>query len=84
MTANRVRELLYAQPFEPFMFRLADGRDIPVRHREFVALAPNGRTAVIFQPDKGNKEGAMNIVDIKLVINLEMIRNSQKRRKQKA
>jgi hypothetical protein len=35
-----VREVLHRQPFEPFLIRLADGRSLPVPHRDFVALTP--------------------------------------------
>ena len=40
-----VRELLHRQPFEPFLIRLADGRTLPVPHRDFVALTPRRETA---------------------------------------
>jgi hypothetical protein len=33
-----VREMLHRQPFEPFLIRLADGRALPVSHRDFVVL----------------------------------------------
>jgi hypothetical protein len=32
MTIEQVRNLYNAQPFQPFVIHLADGRHVPVRH----------------------------------------------------
>jgi hypothetical protein len=45
-----VREALHKQPFEPFVIRLADGRALPVPHRDFVGLTP-GRVWVGAEDD---------------------------------
>jgi hypothetical protein len=45
-----VREALHKQPFEPFVIRLADGRSLPVRHRDFVALGKR-RIVVVAEDD---------------------------------
>ncbi|HUY88102.1 MAG TPA: hypothetical protein VMV10_05180 [Pirellulales bacterium] len=67
MTIERFHELLDAQPFQPFTIHLADGRAVPVVHREFIASAPTGRTVVVFQPDD-----TLNIIDLLLVTDLEI------------
>lgn len=67
MAIERVRALYSAQPFRPFVIHLADGREIPVYHREFLSSAPSGRTLVVFQPDD-----TMNIIDLLLVTDLEI------------
>jgi hypothetical protein len=46
---------------------LADGRRIPVVHREFLASSPSGRTVVVYQPDD-----SLNIIDMLLVTDLEI------------
>jgi hypothetical protein len=51
MDANALRPALRASPFRPFILRLVDGREIPVRHPEFVAVSPNGRQAFSFNED---------------------------------
>ncbi|HUY88101.1 MAG TPA: hypothetical protein VMV10_05175 [Pirellulales bacterium] len=51
MTIERFRELLDAQPFQPFSIHLADGREVPVLRREFIMAAPSGRIIVVCQPD---------------------------------
>jgi len=50
MDLNGLREALRQEPFEPFAIRLADGRSLPVRHPEFVAVGQR-RAVVIGEND---------------------------------
>jgi hypothetical protein len=72
MTIEQVRQLYNAAPFRPFTIHLADGRQIPVKHREFMALSPSGRTIVVYQADDTS-----NIIDLLLVTDLE-IKNGER------
>ena len=67
MTVERIKELYEAKPFRPFFLHLADGREIPVQHPEFMLVAPSGRTVVVIQPDD-----RLNIVDLLLVTDVEI------------
>jgi hypothetical protein len=67
MTIERFRDFYDAQPFQPFVIHLADGRDIPVHHRDFVMAAPSGRTVVVQQP-----EDTLNVIDLLLVTDLDV------------
>jgi hypothetical protein len=67
MTIEAVRKLYEATPFRPFVIHLADGRQIPVVHREFIIVAPSGRTLVVMQPDD-----TLNIIDLLLVTDVEL------------
>jgi hypothetical protein len=67
MTIEQLRTAYQAQPFRPFVMHLADGREIPVHHRDFVMTVPSGRTVVVAQPDD-----TLNIVDLLLVTDLEI------------
>jgi hypothetical protein len=67
MTIEQLRAAYSAQPFRPFVMHLADGRAIPVLHREFILTVPSGRTIVVCQPDD-----TLNIVDLLLVTDLEI------------
>ncbi|MEX2317624.1 MAG: hypothetical protein WD669_10770 [Pirellulales bacterium] len=67
MTIEKVREFYNVQPFRPFVMDLADGRQIAVQHREFMATAPSGRTVTVYQPDD-----TLNVVDLLLVTDLEI------------
>jgi hypothetical protein len=69
MTIEKVKELYSAQPFRPFVIHLADGREVPVHHRDFIMAAPSGRTLYVSQPDD-----TLNIIDLLLVTDLELKR----------
>lgn len=73
MTLNQIRNLYEVQPFQPFVIHLADGRAVPVHHREFLASAPSGRTVIVYQPDD-----SFNIVDLLLVTDLEVRQEGRK------
>jgi hypothetical protein len=49
------------------VIHLADGREVPVLHREFMASVPTGRTIVVMQPDE-----SVNVIDLLLVTDLEI------------
>jgi hypothetical protein len=69
VTIEQLRAAYDAQPFRPFVMHLADGRLIPVNHREFIMTAPSGRTVVVYQSDD-----SFNVVDLLLVTDLEFKR----------
>jgi hypothetical protein len=66
MIAEEIRTHIRAQPFRPFTMRLANGRQIPVAHRDFVLLSPTGRLVDVYQPDDSH-----NIIDVFLVLNID-------------
>ncbi len=67
MTIEQLRNLYNAQPFRPFVIHLADGRSVPVNHREFIMSVPSGRTVFVAQP-----HDTINIVNLPLVTDLEL------------
>jgi len=67
---SELRKLYDAEPFQPFLIHMANGRKIPVKHREFVALAPSGRTAYVYQTNDDSE-----VVDVALVTSLERRKN---------
>ncbi len=69
MTVEQLRTLYNAQPFVPFIVHLADGRQIPVSHREFMAPSPSGRTVIVYQADD-----SFNIIDLLLFTDIEVPR----------
>ena len=70
MTIEKLQACYNAQPFQPFVLHLADGRNVPVVHRDFIAASPTGRTVVVIQPDD-----SMNIIDLLLVTDIELKRS---------
>ena len=67
LTIEQIRQVYNAAPFRPFIVHLADGREIPVKHREFTAISPSGRIIVVYQSDDTS-----NIIDLLLVTGLEV------------
>ena len=66
MTVEQLKAVCAAQPFQPFVLHLADGRQIPVQHPEFIFTVPSGRTIFVVQPDD-----TTNIIDLLLVTDTE-------------
>ena len=73
MTMTELRKLLASKPFRAFTLHMADGRKVLVKHPEFVAVAPNGRTAVVYQPNSD-----FEIVDLFLVTSLKLERRRRR------
>ena len=67
MKISELYKLYDAEPFRPFLIHMADGRKIPVKHREFMALSPSGRTAYVYQLNDDS-----DIIDVALVTALEL------------
>lgn len=65
MTIESLTNAIHATPFRPFSFMMADGRRLPVPHRDFIAFNGRGRTAVITDENDG-----FDVVDLLLVTSL--------------
>lgn len=67
MTIDQLRKAIRNQPFHPFSIYLADGRELPVSHPDFMLIPPDAsRTFVIAGPNEDYK-----IVDLLLVSSLD-------------
>ena len=64
MDIGGLREALRKEPFQAFAIRFADGRSLPVKHPEFVALG-NRRIIVIDQDD------SWSVVEPLLIVSLD-------------
>jgi hypothetical protein len=67
MTAEQIRAVRDANPFRPFTIHLADGRSLPVGHRDFLLMSPSGRIITVY-----NADDSCNIVDALLITDLEI------------
>ena len=75
MSTEQLRRVLHAAPFEPFEIHLADGRHLTVKHRDFLALFPSGRTFIVTFDDD-----SFEVVDLLLVTTLKVRRNGAARK----
>jgi hypothetical protein len=65
----RIRELLHATPFQPFVIRLADGREYRIEHPDYVLAAGNDVPQItIEQPD-----GSQHFLSALLVTSVERV-----------
>jgi hypothetical protein len=69
MELSAIRDAVRQQPFQPFSLRLTDGREVPVVHPEFIAIADTGRRVVVFPP----KSATWSVIDPLLVVSIEYI-----------
>lgn len=69
MNLDGVREALHKRPFEPFAFRLADGRSLPVRHPEFVAV---GRRRIVLI----HEDDSWSFLEPLLIVSLDSLAES--------
>ena len=78
MTIEQIKRLYSAEPFQPFVIHLADGREVPVHHRDFIMAVPSGRTLIVCLPDD-----TVDIIDLLLVTDVELKarRNGARRRR---
>ena len=51
----RIRSLLQASPFQPFIIRMADGREYRVEHPDFVLASSTEVPQIIIEEANGRK-----------------------------
>lgn len=64
---GRIRELLRAVPFSPFMIRLADGREYRISHPDFVLASSSDSPQIIIE----EAEGSVHFLSALLVTSVE-------------
>jgi hypothetical protein len=65
----RIRALLHATPFQPFVIRMADGKEYRIEHPEFVLAASSDVPQItIEEPD-----GSMHFPSALLVTSVERV-----------
>jgi hypothetical protein len=52
----KIRELLQATPFQPFVIRMADGREYPVEHPDFVLASSRDIPQIIIEEADGRTQ----------------------------
>ncbi len=69
MTIAELKRLKDVRPFQPFVMRTADGRDIQIRHPDAIAWDQNARRVVLCIVPGGSHVS----VDVSLVTTVEPI-----------
>lgn len=68
----RIRHLLHATPFSPFVILMADGREYRIDHPDFVLASSNDVSQVIIEEPNGN----IHYLSVLLMTSLEHIQSS--------
>lgn len=68
MAVVQLIQMQRAQPFRPYRIHLADGRHLDVKHPDFLARSPAGRTAMVYKDDE-----TFEVIDLLLVTSLEVV-----------
>ncbi len=63
-TREQVRQMQTAQPFRPFLVKLADGRSFLVRHPELVSCSLNGREMFLHDAE------GVHLIEMLMVVEL--------------
>jgi len=71
MDIQVVRDALRRHPFKPFEIRLVDGRSVPVRQRELIAV---GQRCVIVIAD----DDSWSVVEPILIVSIDYVNDSAK------
>ena len=69
MTLHQIRKLYHMRPFQPFTIHMGDGRKVEVAHPEFLALSPEGCSAIVYE-----RSGDFQIIDLLLVTSLRVMK----------
>jgi hypothetical protein len=64
MDAREIVDLKNASPFVPFVVLMADGREFEVRHPDFIARSPTGRSVVLCDA------AGVHILEVRLIAEL--------------
>jgi hypothetical protein len=67
----RIRELLHATPFQPFIIRIADGREYRIEHPDFVIASSTDVPQIIIE----ERDGRVHFLSPLLVTSVERVNN---------
>ncbi len=67
MRISEIRETLRKQPFRPFTIHLAEGREFPIDHVDFLLISRSERSIVV-----ADLQGGYEIIDPVMVTSLSV------------
>jgi hypothetical protein len=67
MGISEIRDMRRKQPFRPFTIDLADGREFPIEHGDFLLISRSERSFVVAE-----LEGGYEIIDPMMVTSLSV------------
>ena len=52
---GRIRDLINATPFEPFIIRMADGREFRIEHPDFILASSKNQSETIVEEEHNDR-----------------------------
>ena len=74
MRGSKFREMLLAQPFQPFLVKTTDGDTFEVDHPDFAIMSRESKEVAIF-----DKDDYFRLVAISHIVSLEPVRNGSRK-----
>jgi hypothetical protein len=78
MDVAEIKARFRATPFQPFEFVMPNGSAIEVPHPDFMAVAPDSRTVVVFST---TGDDGMKILDPKSITGLNLLPSGKRSKK---
>ena len=63
VTKEALSKVIQREPFQPFVLHIADGREVTVPHRDFIAVG-KGVVSIVDERDSTHTVDALHIVSI--------------------
>lgn len=74
---NQLKELVHAEPFQPFRLHLSDGKELTVPHRDYILVASPNVVVANIGPE--GEPGATNFVPLMQIARVEMLPHNFRR-----
>lgn len=71
MTQKDIRDIIHAQPFQPFRLHLVDGKSMKVPHQDFIIASPS--MAVVAAELPGEIPGEISLVPYEHIARVELL-----------
>jgi hypothetical protein len=68
MRSEELRDIVRKTPFTPFVIKMADGSEYPVKHPEFILIPDNSRVIAVTQP-----AGGLAVLNLTLISAVEYV-----------
>ena len=73
MVADKIKELMHAEPFKPVRIVLGNDQSFTVAHMDYLMVSPDRHTVLLY-----DKRGRFKIVNAQQIRDVEPLRRSSK------
>ena len=66
----RIRDLIHAIPFQPFVIHVADGREFRIEHPDFILASSKNQSELVIEEEHDDR---MHLVSALLITSVEKV-----------